>query len=202
VVILTFPRHGRDSSRVAKTASIARLAAPREGGPSVSQRCTVGCDTPNRAANVFWLSPSDSRARRKASGAIDMSSQYGTYRESQYQSDCDLWNYPEVATAHERLARARLLAGYETATEAADAIGVNRPTYIHHENGTRGFQKHADRYAKFFRVSLEWLVTGRGEPQMRSLDARVRSLSEADQREIRDFIAFLESRTRARKDTA
>ena len=36
-------------------------------------------------------------------------------------------------------------------------------TFTHHENGTRGFVKEASRYAKFFKVSLEWLLDGRGE---------------------------------------
>lgn len=53
---------------------------------------------------------------------------------------------------------------YGEATDAAIAIGVKPPTYIHHENGTRGFNKHLWRYARFFGVRPEWLATGRGEP--------------------------------------
>lgn len=35
--------------------------------------------------------------------------------------------------------------------------------YLHHENGTRGLSRGSDiRYAKFFRVRLEWLLTGVG----------------------------------------
>lgn len=65
--------------------------------------------------------------------------------------------------AHDRLKRARLAAGYETAADAARAMGVPKPAYTHHENGTRGFVTNGERYARFFRVSLEWLLTGRGE---------------------------------------
>jgi phage repressor protein C with HTH and peptisase S24 domain len=69
--------------------------------------------------------------------------------------------------ASSRLRRAREAAGYRSSTEAAQAIGVPVPSYTHHENGTRGFSKSADRYARFFRVSLDWLLTGRGEMKVR-----------------------------------
>lgn len=61
-----------------------------------------------------------------------------------------------------RLARARELAGYSEATEAARALGVKAPTYLGHENGSRGFKANAERYARFFKVNLEWLWAGRG----------------------------------------
>ena len=63
--------------------------------------------------------------------------------------------------AHERLQWARERAGFETATEAARALGVAEPTYLGHENGRRGFRRVADKYARRFGVSLEWLLTGR-----------------------------------------
>lgn len=96
---------------------------------------------------------------------------------------------------YERLQRARELAGYENATDAADAMGVPRPTYLGHENGSRGFKGTAERYAKFFRVSFEWLMTGAGEPRPTSLDARVRAMSPEERRRIYEFIDFVESRS-------
>jgi phage repressor protein C with HTH and peptisase S24 domain len=62
----------------------------------------------------------------------------------------------------ERLRRARAAAGYETAAKAAEALGVKAAGYVHHENGSRPLTRRAQRYARFFRVSLEWLVSGRG----------------------------------------
>lgn len=63
----------------------------------------------------------------------------------------------------ERLRQARLAHGkYPKATEAARAMGVEEPTYLGHENGSRGFKGNASRYADFYRVNLEWLLTGRG----------------------------------------
>lgn len=64
----------------------------------------------------------------------------------------------------ERLRAAREAAGYETASAAAEAIGVRSATYLHHENGTRDFSRPgvAERYARFYRVDLEWLLTGSG----------------------------------------
>lgn len=63
---------------------------------------------------------------------------------------------------HERLVWARQAAGFETASGAAEALGVEIPTYIGHENGHRGFKARAPDYARKFKVSLEWLLTGRG----------------------------------------
>lgn len=61
-----------------------------------------------------------------------------------------------------RLKTARELR-FETAQEAADAMGVKYGTYAGHENGQRGItQKVAQRYADFYRVRVEWLLTGRG----------------------------------------
>jgi hypothetical protein len=96
---------------------------------------------------------------------------------------------------HERLQRARELAGYENATDAAIALGVPAPTYLGHENGSRGFKIKAERYAKFFRVSYEWLMTGAGEPRPASLDARVKAMSPEERRRIYEFIDFVESRS-------
>lgn len=62
---------------------------------------------------------------------------------------------------HERLKEARERM-FGTAAEAATAMGVNYQTYAAHENGSRGLRRDAAmRYAKFFNVSLEFLLTGR-----------------------------------------
>jgi len=66
---------------------------------------------------------------------------------------------------HERLIWACKEAGYETAREAAEALGIKEPTYMCHENGSRGFKAHAEIYARKFKVNLEWLLTGRGNPR-------------------------------------
>jgi DNA-binding XRE family transcriptional regulator len=97
-------------------------------------------------------------------------------------------------SAHQRLQHARALAGYDGPAEAADALGVKRPTYYGHENGARGFLDDAERYAKFFRVSYEWLTTGKGEPRGAGggLDDRLASLSPDGQRRILDFFDLVE----------
>lgn len=62
-----------------------------------------------------------------------------------------------------RLQHARREAGYATATQAAAAMGVPAPTYLAHENGTKGLSRAGTRYAKFFHVSYGWLLAGAGE---------------------------------------
>jgi phage repressor protein C with HTH and peptisase S24 domain len=66
-------------------------------------------------------------------------------------------------TSADRLKDARIRAGYETAKQAAEALGVPVTTYVSHENGQRGFPaSKAAQYARFFRVAPEWLLYGRG----------------------------------------
>lgn len=62
---------------------------------------------------------------------------------------------------HERLQKARKQAGYSSAAQAAEAMGVNYATYSGHENGNRGIkQQTVMKYAKFFRVTFNWLQFG------------------------------------------
>jgi phage repressor protein C with HTH and peptisase S24 domain len=63
---------------------------------------------------------------------------------------------------HQRLRLAREQAGFLHASDAARAMGIEEPTYLGHENGSRGLSRAAARYARFFGVSLDWLIDGRG----------------------------------------
>lgn len=66
-------------------------------------------------------------------------------------------------TPNERLRKARETADFKTATDAAKRFHWKEPTYLGHENGSRGFPtKKAKLYAKAFKISLEWLVSGVG----------------------------------------
>ena len=62
---------------------------------------------------------------------------------------------------HHRLRLAREQAGFARASDAARAMGIEEPTYLGHENGSRGLSRAAARYARFFGVSLDWLIDGR-----------------------------------------
>lgn len=64
---------------------------------------------------------------------------------------------------HERLVAARKHAKFETAKEAADALGVPPGTYYGHENGSSGFRADkGELYARKFKVRFEWLMRGTG----------------------------------------
>lgn len=67
----------------------------------------------------------------------------------------------------DRLAKARLAAGYESPTEAARAIrSINKNTLISHENGNRAIsRKAAESYARFFDVQAGWLLYGENAPE-------------------------------------
>lgn len=64
----------------------------------------------------------------------------------------------------ERLKIARKAAGFTSASDAATALGVKYPTYAGHENGSRGVVRAAEKYARRFHVSLDWLLRGVGDP--------------------------------------
>lgn len=62
----------------------------------------------------------------------------------------------------ERLRQARILRGFKTAKAAAERHGFNYTTYSQHERGQVGISRAASSYAKAFRVSEAWLLTGQG----------------------------------------
>jgi phage repressor protein C with HTH and peptisase S24 domain len=70
----------------------------------------------------------------------------------------------------ERLQAAREKAGFDNATDAARAFGWNENTYRSHENGERGLRPVvAERYAKAFRTTTAWLLTGDGQPETKNV---------------------------------
>lgn len=65
---------------------------------------------------------------------------------------------------HDRLMAARKHANFQTARDAAEALGVPYPTYAGHENGSSGFRaRSGELYARRFKVNFEWLMSGRGQ---------------------------------------
>lgn len=91
-------------------------------------------------------------------------------------------------TPNKRLKHARIEAGFETAVEAAAALGIPVSTYIGHENGRRGFPaKRAPIYGRRFRVSPEWLLYGRGQMKTAELgptEVELEAMLESAQLEI------------------
>ncbi len=52
--------------------------------------------------------------------------------------------------------------GYDTRRAAAHAMGISEVTYGQHENGTRPISKNAaERYARFFGSTIDYILTGR-----------------------------------------
>lgn len=74
-----------------------------------------------------------------------------------------------MQTPADRLKAARLEAGYSTAAEAARAIGIKEPTYSGHENGTTKLTRQAERYARFYRLSLDYLLEGKGARRLKQI---------------------------------
>lgn len=67
-----------------------------------------------------------------------------------------------MSTPSERLRRARKDAGYSTATDFAEAVGVSRHTYLQHENGARAYDaESAAKYSRRLKVTPEFLLYDR-----------------------------------------
>lgn len=63
----------------------------------------------------------------------------------------------------DRLKDARRKAGYTSAKDAAARVGVPYFSYVQHESGTRNMTtERAEQYARAFGVTMDWLLTGRG----------------------------------------
>jgi phage repressor protein C with HTH and peptisase S24 domain len=62
----------------------------------------------------------------------------------------------------QRLKEARKAAGFKTAKIAAESLGVPYSTYSQHENGTRGIVREAQLYVRRYKISLDWLMRGKG----------------------------------------
>jgi len=66
----------------------------------------------------------------------------------------------------QRLKKAREVAGYRFAADAAQALGIKYPTYAAHENGGRAVVRSLDLYSRRYKVSLDWLLTGKGNMKL------------------------------------
>ncbi len=71
-------------------------------------------------------------------------------------------DYDDRPEPAKRLEQARIRRGFSTAKAACKFFGWSYNTYAQHENGTRGIGRAADTYARAFRVSAAWLLTGIG----------------------------------------
>jgi len=72
-----------------------------------------------------------------------------------------------VPFMHDRLRRARLLAGYHSARAAIERFGWKASTYRAHENGQNKFgARDAGAYARAFGVNPSWLLFGEQGPRL------------------------------------
>lgn len=74
-----------------------------------------------------------------------------------------IMSFDERPEPAKRLQLARERAGFLTAKVAAERHGWSKHTYHQHENGLRGIGRAAAKYAKAFKVSEAWLLTGEGQ---------------------------------------
>ena len=82
-----------------------------------------------------------------------------------------------MSDMHQRLRESREAAGFVSASQAAEALGIRASTYRAHENGQNEFSfQEAQRYARKFGADPMWLYSGKErDPEL----ARVLDLSRA-----------------------
>lgn len=113
--------------------------------------------------------------------------------------------YAFMNTPHDRLKQARKDAGYRTARDGAERLGVPYGTYAGHENGNRGIKPaEAESYAKAFKVRPEWILYGKVGPEpltnsenpqpplkpiVKAIEDSLDGLTEKEQRTIADYVA-------------
>lgn len=71
-------------------------------------------------------------------------------------------SYDDRPEPAKRLEEARLARGFRFAKDACTFFNWNYNSYAQHESGQRGIGRVAAKYAKAFRVSEAWLLTGEG----------------------------------------
>lgn len=79
-------------------------------------------------------------------------------------------NVAGMESMGDRLRKARLAAGYSSATKAAEAMGIGVSTYRAHENGQNNFSaEEAARYARRYGVTAAYLLTAATSAQPQSI---------------------------------
>lgn len=104
--------------------------------------------------------------------------------------------FPDMASMHKRLRKARIDAGFTSARSAAIAHNWHVSTYSAHENGQNKFGADvAETYSKAFGVSAPWLLMGVevAPDQTSGIDNQIRQLPPDEARAVIDrFNAILE----------
>lgn len=100
-----------------------------------------------------------------------------------------------------RLRLARAHAKFDEPTEAAKFHNWKVPTYLSHENGWRGITPRvAKKYAKAYKVSFPWLMSGEGTMIGAGIDADLAELdpelSEDLIKQFRRMIAVVKTKPR------
>lgn len=76
----------------------------------------------------------------------------------------DVGNDAYMGDVGDRLRQARVKAGFKSARKAAEAMGLKYSTYASHENGqTEPDREDVHRYARRFKASPAYILTGEGK---------------------------------------
>jgi len=148
----------------------------RCGGPRFSQRASVDWWTGKRRAKSDCVSPTFVRT----AGIFCDVTMTDSYAPRIDACQCLVHSFlgtlhgMELDTIGRRLRCWREThTNFVTASEAGRAINVATAiavsTYLGHENDSRTPEREtALRYAQFYRISVDWLLTGRGSPKGRT----------------------------------
>jgi DNA-binding XRE family transcriptional regulator len=107
----------------------------------------------------------------------------------------DKLHYALMSDESDRLRRARARAGFASAADAARRLNLHYPTYAAHENGSRGFSKQsARRYATAFKINVQWLLYGLGDPTGKSIEQTILALPDEYRRQVVEYIDYIKAK--------
>jgi len=94
-----------------------------------------------------------------------------------------------------RLREARKKAGFKSGSDAARTMGVPVPTFLSHENGSRGYNEYIFKYARQFKVSWVWLFSGTERTNGAPYDDLLGALRPEDQEKVLEYAGMLAAKS-------
>ncbi len=121
-------------------------------------------------------------------------------KRTHYLGQIALVEFDDRPDQAKRLEQARRAAGFESARAAAIRFDWSYDTYSQHERGERGLSRSAKRYAKAFKVSEAWLLTGETHSQPAVRDALIDDLLSLNPAHRAAVAALVQSLKKAESD--
>lgn len=146
-----------------------RRCSPAVEGPFRITRAYAALPPKTSISSATVVGPAAGEAKGESLAIV--SERYRNSVDSVNRTSVDIaCDDPSMGDINDRLRLARRRAGFASAAAAARKLGMKSSTYASHENGqTPPPPKAVRRYAKVFKASAAWILTGEGTAEARNL---------------------------------